>query len=284
MKKEKNTQASDLKIPAYNLYNSIPSLHKSDHHLKHFVMQKQEYKSIIQRNGDPIADALLIPREIELAQIGVNRAMPKLIRAIRKWSETNNAINQAISKSGRDAAVYATEGATLNNLISQWNSHWSIEQTVGLLLDLGLFLRRFTEEVPLINPVMATGRSSQKEAAAKKMEVSGSLWATYLPPGAEVQAGVSATTACLLRTLKHLYTEFSDEVKITLFEIESIVLGAILYWDGKRAGSGLKMTEERRERGLFHTASEVWSVYTQFCMTEVFGQEFDTTYDHITGF
>lgn len=272
---QKNMQVSRWQPPAARpeILPCVPP--GKEIHLKQRTQRKQAYTPVIQREGDPIVNTLLVPHEIELAKIGVNQVMPKLIAAIRRWAETNSSINTILSSPGRDAVVYAERGESLVKCINRWADTWSIEQTVGLLLDLGLNLRKQTAEADFINPLMATGRSANPDPHEKKCEIAGSLWASYLPEDTEVQAGVSATTSCLLRTLKHL----STNVYISLFEIESIVLGAILYWDGKREGSNLKMTKERRDLGLFHTASEVWSVYTQYYLTEVLKRPHGETFD-----
>jgi len=67
--------------------------------------------------------------------------------------------------------------------------------------------------------------------------------------GAAFKSGISASTNNLLRLLRTVEL-------ITPNEIESIVKGAILYWDTNIA---------KQLTGDFHTGTEVWVVYKEFC-------------------
>lgn len=230
----------------------------------HISAQNME-KAVVQLVPDPIKADLYERNDTkESVTQDVNRAMFELRRAI-----INNAeMVDNLQRTGRDAWVYAgffSRNDSLYNILLRWGDSWTLENTCGLLLDLGLALRRNcnradilfrgihpgSQRAPIMNDMLNAGRINGRYDR-------NSEWArNFVPTGSELQSGPSATTGQLLRLLFH----FKEELELGMDQIEAIMIGAVEYWDH---GSTIKWI-----LGKYHTAVEVWAVYNYY-LEEIF--------------
>jgi len=215
--------------------------------------------SLIQRK-DPVEDAVLSDTNVKEA---IDTAMDKIKDKISKWAKKNKNVKKKLNGCvGRDAWVYRGffgRKDTLQKCIDKWDSNWTIEQTCGLLLDLGNALRHFCqthepeENKKTMTDIMKGSRKTEHKVDRQ------SRWALeFVPAGTKLQSGVSATTGNLLRVIRELDVN-------TIDEIESIMVGVIKYW---KNGSWIKWL-----LGQFHTAAEVWSAYTYYLERFYFREE-----------
>ena len=196
----------------------------------------------VQLAEDPI-ESVIMQGDLETVKRDVNNAMERIIVKLQTLAKVDNNIHAALQGQGRDAWVYAgffNRNKSLLSHLDQWSENWGLKKTCGLLLDLGLAVRRSFSDISGMTPEMRGSRGGDH-----KVNKNG-VWAQGLPKGTQVQAGVSATTHNLLRTLIGLKV-------VEWGEIEAIMIGVIKYW---KSGSKIK-----RLRGEFHTAAEVWAAY-----------------------
>ena len=198
---------------------------------------------IIQKKDDPIKSEALTSRDLKKVKYDVDFAMDKILAKLKVLNLDNPAIKTALSKIGRDAWVYAgilKKNDPLITHINNWSEEWSLENTCGLLLDIGNSVREYFPITTKMDKTMKGSRGNNHKVNKQ------SDWVKNLPTGSEVQAGVSATTHNLIRTLLGLKaTEWG--------EIEAIMVGVVKYW---KDGSVIKSL-----KGEFHTSAEVWSAY-----------------------
>ena len=209
------------------------------------------------KSSDPIQAALLLDSEKEGVSEDVKAAMLKLKPAIKQWAISDEKVAKALHEPGRDAWVYNNHDkkATLEKHLNQWNESWSAERTCGLLLDLGLALRYETTELKLKKTELLNTIMQRSRQAGHKIDKQ-SKWATeFTPKGTKMQSGVSATTANLLCTLRHLNKHVIPKSRVSDQEIEALMIGVVNYW---KDGSTLK-----KLTGNYHTPAEVWSSYTR---------------------
>jgi len=195
---------------------------------------------------DPVETTVLDEDKVGLKK-DIDSAMQKIKDKIIKEAKKSSEISKSLKGSGRDWMIYAPWSSWLNgmfDLLSSWSNSWKIEDTAGLLLDIGGALRKVTSEVDtgkeIMNDYMAESRTKNKKINKK------SKWNKNLPKNTRVQAGVSATTGNLLSLLRYLDVN-------TVLEIEGLMNGVILYW---------KNSKVKKALGQFHTAAEVWTAYT----------------------
>lgn len=195
---------------------------------------------------DPIETAVLDKNSISL-KTDIDSAMKKIKVKIISEAQKSVEISNSLKSSGRDWMVYAPWSSWWSgmlDLLSSWDESWKIEDTAGLLLDIGGALRRVTSKVStgkkIMNEYMKQSRTPSKKINKK------SDWNKDLPKNTRVQAGVSATTGNLLSLLRYFDVN-------TVVEIEALMNGVILYWKNSKVKQAL---------GQFHTAAEVWTAYT----------------------
>ena len=202
-------------------------------------------RMVAQRKDDPVEKAVLNDDELVGVKADVDAAMKKIKDKIVSWAKESNDVAKKLQSTGRDAWVYAgffKRNNTLKQHLENWDESWSLENTCGLLLDLGNTLRRLCTEGKVMNDTMKGSRSSDHGLDKT------STWAKdFVPEESKLQSGVSATTGNLLRTLRELDVTSNDE-------IEALMIGVVKFW---RDGSWIKWI-----RGEFHTAAEVWAAYT----------------------
>ena len=174
----------------------------------------------------------------------VNRAMAKLKETILN----NQELLEQLNKHGRDRKIYAPIQSLwkkMDGLLRSWNNSWSVEDTCGLMLDIGLQLGRGIRSAPQFEMTDEMKESRRDEG------VQGSNWEQeFLPEGTRTKSGVSATTIRLLKTL-------SIDNRITALEIEAVMNGVCMYWDHSLI---------KKLTGEYHTTAEVWSTYNNFLL------------------
>lgn len=240
-----------------NMQSSLVQRYKIDEECLNVPLGLKNVKvdnSLVQC-ADPVEDTV-IPKNLISVKADVDAAMEKIKGGIFRWANENGQVKKGLDKLGRDAWVYApsNKGESFKELLSKWNSTWSLENTCGLLLDLGNALRTFTGiEVKVMNDYMKNSRTKDGHKADKRSD-----WVKELPKGAKVMSGVSATTGNLLKTLVYL----SEKIELNLIEVEAIIIGAIKYW---KFSSWFNYRHwEKWLTGSYHTPSEVWSVYMYY--------------------
>ncbi|MGI2112290.1 hypothetical protein ACRN9G_01655 [Shewanella frigidimarina] len=209
---------------------------------------RQNYvQRVIQRNGKDVIESTILDQNTEAVKADVDFAMSKIKFAVIKLSVESVEVANALKNSGRDWIVYAPLISWfygIGGLIIKWNNTWPLEDTAGLLIDLGIALRKISTQGQqaqfLMNAYMKASRQSNKKIDKT------SEWATDLPEHTAMQAGVSASTANLLKMIRMLDVN-------TPREIEAIMNGVIIYW---------KNSNIKQALGQYHTAAEVWAAYT----------------------
>lgn len=200
---------------------------------------------VVQRIPDPV-EHIVMEEEIAQVKVDVDNAMTRLRDEVL---ENEVMVHRLRGRTGRDAWVYAgffERSQSLLQILNSWSQQWTIENTCGLLLDLGLALRNLCEEMIIMNGELNNGRVHGEHRVDRESD-----WALQdVPAGAAMQAGPSATSGQLLRLLHH----FRNQINIR--EIEAIMIGVVKYW---KDGSFIK-----RLLGHYHTAVEVWSVYMYY--------------------
>lgn len=205
-------------------------------------LQKSFY---VQR--DSIEDTVM-DTDTESLKKDLDTAMGKIKKKILEITKESDKAKKSLEKSGRDWMVYAPLASWKSNmlgLLKNWDTSWSIEETSGLLLDIGIAMKSLADEgkeskEKIMNDYMGKTRTSSKKVNKD------SQWAKDMPEGTQMQAGVSATTGNLLKTLRWLNVNGPEE-------IEAIMNGIIKYWKNSKLKWAL---------GQYHTAAEVWTAYT----------------------
>jgi len=205
---------------------------------------------------DPVAEAV-IDQNKERVKRDVDAAMKKLRSQIHMEAAWAVEVSEALEGHGRDWFAYAplqSWSRNLGQLLDAWDESWTLEATAGLLMDLCLAMSRVIKGLPsdarIMNQHMAESR--QPNMRVKR----DSDWAKGLPEGAKVQAGASASTGIVLRTLHRLDVT-------TMREIEAIMNALYHYWNNYGEGSSWG-TRLKQAQGDYHTASEIWASYMFF--------------------
>lgn len=237
-----------------NLVSTNASAHVSNGHKMDAVIEdnrssaiaQRKLQGVVQKEGDPI-EAAVLDTNSESVKKDVDAAMLKIKAKIISEAQASEQVASALKGSGRDWMIYAPFSSWwkgMLDLLSSWENSWSLEDTAGLLLDIGGALRKVTSQVDngkgIMNEYMDASRKPDKTANQD------SDWNKDLPANTKVQAGVSATTGNLLSLLRHLDVN-------SVNEIEALMNGVILYWKNSKLKNAL---------GQFHTAAEVWTAYT----------------------
>lgn len=196
---------------------------------------------------DPIEDTVM-DTDTESLKSDIDTAMGKIKKKILEITKESDKAKKSLEKSGRDWMVYAPLASWKYNmlgLLENWDTSWSLEDTSGLLLDIGIAMKGLADEGKESKEKIMNDYMSQTRNSSKKVD-KGSEWAKDIPEGTQMQAGVSATTGNLLKTLRWLNVN-------GLEEIEAIMNGIIKYWKNSKLKQAL---------GQYHTAAEVWTAYT----------------------
>lgn len=224
------------------------AVQKIDKKGNYYVKHRTFYSTNLPIQKEDLVEKIVLEEE-DLGEVkkDIDIAMEYIKDKIMSWAEESQLVANKLASKGRDAWVYAgffSRNKTLHQHLEGWNNTWSIEKSCGLLLDLGNALRSLCQQQTIMNSTMKESRKEGHEIDRS------SDWAKdYVPTGAKLQSGASATTGNLLRILHHLELKNIDQ-------IEAIMIGVIKYW---RDGSIIKWL-----RGEFHTASEVWAVYMYY--------------------
>lgn len=186
-------------------------------------------------------DSAAVERDVAAAMTTIKGIFAELAK---RNDKTSAAVTNSIDRPGRDKIAYATFtwDGRMSVLLEKWDTSWSIADTAGLLLDIGLNVKgqRGGGRGSLMNETLSGSRAKSGTVDTN------SDWVTeFLPEGTDVKAGASATTAQLLRML--------EEMDIPLPQVEAILNGVVAFWDGWK----------KQASGQFHTAAEVWAVYNE---------------------
>lgn len=219
----------------------------------------------------------------------VNRAMLRLKATLLKWLVTDEKLMQAIIDESkivpRERPLYFKESPDIFFALNSWDESWTIEKTAGLLLDLGYHMRKKLGGMEVMNATMKSGRPEMRDKSTTEPKgfnerrddpnfesnVRARSWGQHLPDKSEIRSGISASTGNLLLLLKAL----DDEIDVSFDEVGAIMLSVFRFWNvkpgtKKALDSGLDPNnlQFRNEKGLFHTATEIWSVYTYVYLTQ----------------
>lgn len=201
---------------------------------------------------DPVVEAV-IDKDKAAVKSMVDTTMTKIRLWILREDRNTKAIASALRRSGRDWFVYAPIQSwisDLGQLLENWSDKWTLEETTGLMIDLSLALRKVVADSlgrndEVMNTLMAASRQKNKSVNRE------SAWVQeFVPEGAKVQSGASATTGLLLRLLQVADTSPQG--------IEAVMNGLYHYWNGKDGPWGARL---KQLRGEYHTAVEIWGVY-----------------------
>lgn len=200
-------------------------------------------------------DRLVLAKDKKKLKAEVNQAMKKIQDVIVNgetfYSEQLRLNLEGIE--GRDKLHYAPisgHSKDLLGLLQSWNGKkWSLEDTVGLLMDVALNLK---EEIGSDKEDLLS--SKMMRARGPKGEHTVNLKATWVEDLEEfgvdkkkgLKTGPSMSTAFVLRLLRRLKVT-TDE------ENEAIVNALVLFW---------KNSLIKHARGEYHTTVEVWAAYT----------------------
>ncbi len=238
----KRGEAVSQKNPGY--IDREIRLRRKESAQKEKILQKKS-EDVVQCVPDPVEE-IALEGDMEMVRAQVNEVMEVIRNQVMNNVEMVHKLQE---NQGRDAWVYAgifRRNDSLLQILESWDNTWSLERTCGLLLDLGLVLRRLCDDMEIMNDTLIGGRDRNTHRVDRN-----SAWAReFVPENARLQAGPSATTGQLLRLL-HNYRDVIDRI-----HMQSVMVGAIQYW---KNGSWIK-----RIMGDYHTAVEVWAVYMHY--------------------
>lgn len=250
-----------------------------------FCKGQPKRKEIVQRAEDPVEELLKEEsQDTDALKVDVNAAMGRLVPLLVKWFDTEKTLCQAISTESqsktREISLYFPDSKDVVVALRNWSPEWTIERTAGLLLDLGYYMRGSLTKMDIANKVMETGRPlSRKERSDPKFHenLRSRPWGQSVPQESGFSAGISATTGLLLRLLK----TFDDQVRFSFNEVGAIMLSVFRFWnthDAEASGLTAHLLEVRSQANLFHTATEIWAVYTYVYLTQHLEQDDSTTF------
>jgi hypothetical protein len=218
---------------------------------------------------DPVYNAAMADNSVAVKE-DVRQVVTRVRDTLRQMQHVSDPaymgvadrLNNGLQREGRDRVAYALfcRGASgqMDTLLNGWSdASWSLAQTAGLLLDIGLTIkgeRRWVNSpnrppregaVDLLSPELRASRGNDKRVD------SNSPWAQSLPAGATAQAGVSATTVQLLMML--------EDMQVPPHQMEAVLKGVIQFWEGPL----------KRVSGDYHTASEVWAAYNHYLQSRL---------------
>ena len=226
---------------------------------------RQRRKARVQRR-DPVATVAMDP-DGKAVEADVAVAMSRIrgtlatLRTMRAHDQKNppsaspreqeaaRLILDGLHTKGRDKVAYATFAlkGRMDELLDGWDESWTVENTVGLLIDMSLATRaprarKGDQPGPkgeLMSPGLMDSRGGHHDVNKQ------SAWYQGLPENAQTHSGASATTAQLLLML--------EDLDVPLPQVEAVMNGLVRYWGGVA----------RKVSGNYHTAAEIWAVYNE---------------------
>lgn len=181
---------------------------------------------------------------------------------------------QLEGKNGRDWMVYAPVKSFSNDilgLLESWNvEDWSMEDTIGLLMDIALTTRSLYEDkedkYELLSKDLLSARGKVRGTVEKDSTWVKDIKGFGVDPKSGLKSGPSmsaAYTFLFLRIIQKANEPKPDSSQVLEDnkQMESIANGLVLYWKNSRLKQYL---------GQFHTLAEVWGAYTHHLEKHVF--------------